>query len=408
MKPRLPNLIKLSNRTNLTNLTNLSDPTGLTDEDKQVARPWRRPALSMAVAGMLLVAGPLVGTASAQDDTTAPSAPEVELLTEDPKAGEPATVRFTSSDPDSGLDGFWYGINAERKQFFAPAPAPPGGTGSAEITFTTSPEGGRMFVYVWSEDIAGNHSDRSVFDFFVPRDPPPPPPVPETTPIASWGLDSDIFDGTLILEDSVGEHHMSLAGVEGTDYDWVDDRFCFPWSALDLSGSPEAFAATGDPVIATDESFSVSAHVLPGEPTGGDQTVLSQSGPTGPAALLQQTAGDGWRFAVPPLSPARPGGVAETAPGSLLPAAWNHLAGVVDWPGREIRLYVNGELAATGELAAPAWPARGPFYVGTAGSLRGTGAPLNGTVDRVRVWSGRLLEDQIEDLAFGSGRPDLC
>jgi hypothetical protein len=349
----------------------------------------------MLVAGSWLSVGPVPGAAAdTADDVTSPATPEVELVGDTPKAGEAATVRFTSSDPDSGLDGFWYGINEEAKRNFVAAPALPGEPGSAEVTFMVPPDGGHIFVYVWAEDLAGNHSNRAILDFFAPRDPPPPP---EATPIARWPLDSDT------TQDTFGDNDLTLSGIVGIDYNWVENRACFPESALDLHGSAEAHAATSDAVVATDASFSVAAWVVPGGPVDEDQTVLSQSGAIRSALRLEQTVEGSWRLAMPNVSPGRPGGVAETAPGSVIDGVWNHLAGVVDLVEGELRLYVNGQLAATGDMATTWWPARGPFYLGVAGSLQGVASPFHGTVDFVGVWSGRLLDSQIESLCRGGG-----
>jgi hypothetical protein len=387
----------------------------MTSQDTPAGRSWPRRTLSVAasaaVAGALLWAGPLPGAAAGEvgtADTTAPSTPEVELLGDPPRAGELATLRFTSADPDSGLKGFWYGIHEEVKRDFVAAPAPAGVPGVAEVTFPVPPEGGRIFVYVWAEDIADNFSDRAIFDWFAERDLPPPP---EAAPIASWPLNAT-------TDDVLGGNHLTLPGVEGADYDWVADRVCFPQSALYLHGSAGAYAATAGEVIATDESFSVAAWVVPGAPTGEDQTVLSQSGAMlsqggqggaiRSAVMLQQTAEGSWRFAVPHVSPARPEGVAQTAPGSVKVGVWNHLAGVVDLVEGEIRLYVNGELAATGEVADAVGRAQGPFYLGVAGTRLSTGSPFSGAIDGVWVWSGRLLASQIRDLGLGGGMLQPC
>jgi concanavalin A-like lectin/glucanase superfamily protein len=222
------------------------------------------------------------------------------------------------------------------------------------------------------------------------------PTVPEAVPIARWPLNG-------ATSDVVGGHHLVLPGVVATDYDWVDDRACRPESALNLHGTAEAYAATAGPVVETDESFSVAAWVAPGT-AAVDQTVLSQAGVNRPAVLLQQTAEDGWRFALSNLSAVRPGsGVAETVPGSVLHGVWNHVAGVVDLPDGEVRLYVNGELAGTGALPASSWPARGSFYLGVAGTMRTVGSPFIGIIDSVDVWSGRLLASQIEAMGRTGG-----
>jgi hypothetical protein len=207
------------------------------------------------------------------------------------------------------------------------------------------------------------------------------------------------------ISDVVGDNDLTLLGSEGTDYDWTEDRGCRPQRALQLHGSGEAYAATAAAVVGTDVSFSVAAWVVPGAAAADDQVVLSQSGATSPAMLLEHTGEGSWRFAVPSVSPARSGGVAETAPGSVKLAVWNHLAGVVDMVEGELRLYVNGELAATGEVPATVWQARGPFYLGVAGTMHDTESPFQGTMDNVAVWSGRLLESQIRDMGIGGGFP---
>jgi concanavalin A-like lectin/glucanase superfamily protein len=375
---------------------------------KKVAGSWPRRALSVVaattLAGSALLAGSAPGAAAAvvnQVDVTAPAAPDVSLLGDTPRGGELATLRFTSTDADTGLDGFWYGINEEIKREFVAAPALAGVPGVADVTFIVPPVGGRIFVFVWAEDGAGNSSNRTVFDFFAQ---PADRPVPEAIRIASWPLDGDAVD-------VVGANNLTLAGVVGDDYSWVEDGACGPESALDLHGTASGYAATIAPVISTSASFSIAALVGPGTTARGDQTVLSQAGASHPAMLLQQTAEESWRFAVPSLSPVRQeSGVAETAPGTVQHNTWNHLAGVVDLGEEEIRLYVNGELAATGELPASRWPARGSFYLGAAGTTQSVESPFTGTVDSVGVWSGRLLASQIRNLAFfgGGGFPPDC
>lgn len=92
---------------------------------------------------------------------------------------------------------------------------------------------------------------------------------------------------------------------------------------------------------------------------------------------------------------------------------WNHLAGVLDLFSGEVRLYVNGELAATaatGDAGTRRWPADGPFYLSVAGTTRNIASePLDGAVDSVDVWTSTLDPDRIRDMAVGNGVPiDGC
>jgi hypothetical protein len=73
-------------------------------------------------------------------DVTSPTTPKVEIVGEKPSAGEPVTLRFTSSDKHSGLSGFWYGINEEVKRTSKSS------SGTTTITFTTPSSGGRTWI----------------------------------------------------------------------------------------------------------------------------------------------------------------------------------------------------------------------------------------------------------------------
>ena len=182
----------------------------------------------------MLLAGSVTSAAAATvDDLTAPETPVIEVLTDSPMEDEPVTLRFTSSDADSGLDGFWYGIGIEARQEFVAAPAPPGETSTAEIAFTPT-EFGLVLVHVWAQDVAGNLSDRATEFIRVER---VPPPLPEAVLTAHWNLDADD------IQDRVGENDLTLFGVEGVDYSWIEDRTCFPEAALDLHGSADGYAA---------------------------------------------------------------------------------------------------------------------------------------------------------------------
>jgi hypothetical protein len=211
--------------------------------------------------------------------------------------------------------------------------------------------------------------------------------------LSQWSLDGS-------GSDDIGGSPLSLAGAEGVDYDWVEDRICFPWSALGLRVSGQSYAWTGGPLVTTDESYTVAAWVKLDSLTGSYQTVLTQRGTGRGAFYLQVTPDDRWRFSLPQLESGTTAWTgAETEAGTAEAGVWTHLTGVFDLGKGEVRLYVDGELAATGPAVDSPWHANGPLYIGAAGIQDGgIYQPLHGAIDTVSVWSSTLDPDRIADL----------
>lgn len=220
--------------------------------------------------------------------------------------------------------------------------------------------------------------------------------------LARWNLNGDGGD-------TVGGNDLSLAGVEGVDYEWVEDRACLPFRALGLRLSGSGYAETAGPVVVTDESFTVTAWVKLDSVTGDYQTVLAQRGAGRAAMYLQATPEDSWRLSMPQQESGETGwAAAESAAGSVTVGAWTHLAGVFDLAAGEVRLFVNGELADVGAAVESPWHADGPFYIGSAGLVDGAvDQPVHGAIDTVTAWSSTLDPDRVADMArpspFGGG-----
>jgi hypothetical protein len=221
---------------------------------------------------------------------------------------------------------------------------------------------------------------------------------PAVQQLSRWNLDGSGAD-------EVGTNSLTVVGTEGVDYDWVEDRTCFPWSALGLQMSGQGFARTAGPVVATDESYTVATWVKLDSLTGGYQTVVAQRGAGQAAFYLQVTPDGGWRLALPQsTSDATNWAGAETPAGVVVAGAWTHVAAAFDLARGEIRLYVNGELAAAAAGPESPWQANGPFYIGAGGAPGGVAhQPVRGSVDEVAVWSSTLDPDRIASL----GRPVL-
>ncbi|CAL9618587.1 hypothetical protein SUDANB121_05813 [Nocardiopsis dassonvillei] len=156
--------------------------------------------------------------------------------------------------------------------------------------------------------------------------------------------------------------------------------------------------ATENPVIDTDDAFTVSAWVrLDGQPSRA-YTAVSQAGNRHSGFYLgyQHTDGGRWIFKQAPhdgddtsisqrvlsLEPAQTG-------------VWTHLMGTYDPETGALTLYVDGVEQGT-HIQQSAWNAQGPFVIGGA-LYRGTYHDFwPGAIDDVRVWD-RVLTDEVPE-----------
>jgi hypothetical protein len=220
--------------------------------------------------------------------------------------------------------------------------------------------------------------------------------------LSQWSLDGSGLD-------DIGGSPLTLVGSEFVDYEWVEDRDCFPWSALGLQVSGQGHAKTSGPVITTDESFTITTWVKPDSMTGEYQTVLSQAGSNVAGLYLQATPDGRWRFAMPQQdSGSATLVVAESQAGVVQPGQWIHLAGVFDLARGQVRLYVGGQLVDTDDTVTSPWHASGPLYLGVAGTTgAGVSQQWHGAIDAVSAWKSTLDPDRISDMANRSLFPGL-
>src|SRR4051812_17518439 len=181
-------------------------------------------------------------------------------------------------------------------------------------------------------------------------------------------------------KDSAGAHDATLTGgaswgpgIRGA-------------SALTTNGS-NGFADTGDTVLDTTRSFSVSAWVKLNRATGF-QTVVSIDGGQVSNFFLQ-FRDDTRRFAFVRLpsdasvgAPAFPSATFDPVVGQ-----WYQLTGVYDSAAKTLALYVNGQLQDT--TAAPdAWAPSGHLVIGR-GKFGGNPVDwVSGSIDDVRAYAG--------------------
>ncbi|MFD0688738.1 LamG domain-containing protein [Actinomadura fibrosa] len=180
--------------------------------------------------------------------------------------------------------------------------------------------------------------------------------------------------------------------------------------AVRFAGGGEGL--TAGPAVRTDSSFTVAALVKTEQLGDTSGVAVSQDGGlhNGFALGYRYAAGSQrWTFDLfgkpdddhTSITSAIPGGD-DVAP---VQGQWTALAAVHDAQKREVRLYVNGALAARGFYVAPVQgSASGPLVLGR-GKRNGepTGRWL-GSVDEVHVYGGVLSEPEIAGLS-GQTRP---
>jgi Concanavalin A-like lectin/glucanases superfamily len=210
---------------------------------------------------------------------------------------------------------------------------------------------------------------------------------------------------------NVGEWHMDDLGfgpafdASGMDHDLTFHNGAFMppagsgriGSALRLDGVDD-YAAPDSQVLHTDQSFTVSAWVRP-TTRSVDQTFISQesTGSLGGFALkLGSENGGVWKLVV--HASATDTDLAHatiaSAPALNVTTAYHHLVGVFDAQKLELRLYVDGVLAATTAMNAlwRPWSATGRLLIGRHHSGPAASELTAGDVDEVRVYQGVVTD----------------
>jgi Concanavalin A-like lectin/glucanases superfamily len=163
------------------------------------------------------------------------------------------------------------------------------------------------------------------------------------------------------------------------------------------------FAASEAPgPVATTESFTVTAWVSLGpSPIGGSAeyaTAASQLGDEAAAFYLGVAEGS-WAFSMKDADTNDPGHTIRAQSGVAAPDpdTWVHLAGVHDVSAGQIRLYLDGELAATAPFSEP-WQAQGPLTIGRSQAHATASDFWAGAVTDVRVYHSVVTDQDIRSL----------
>lgn len=209
-------------------------------------------------------------------------------------------------------------------------------------------------------------------------------------------------DGTVAYDSSNYAHDLTLTGgatipPSGAGHDGTGLLL------MDGTGSADA----DGPVLNTDQSFTVSAWANLSS-AGSARTVISQDGFNQSAFALLY---DGSHWAMRMYNTdglVNQTYVSATDPDAVTLNTWTYLTAVYDAPKAEMRLYVNGKLAATQAIAG-AWAANGSFVVGRSRLGGNPTARWLGAIDEVRAYAG-VLSPLTGDWRFASctGSPVDC
>jgi hypothetical protein len=170
--------------------------------------------------------------------------------------------------------------------------------------------------------------------------------------------------------------------------------------ALSVNGS-RGFASSAQPVVRTDNSFTVTAWVNLTS-ASGFHTAVSQDGVSVSGFFLQYSASDS-RWALAMTSADSTSSVTSRALSAAAPAlgTWTHLAGVYNAGSGQLLLYVNGTLNGSASFTAP-WSANRGLQVGR-GLWGGAAADFfPGAIDEVRAFR-RVLS--AAEVASSAGLP---
>ncbi|MFI6416927.1 LamG-like jellyroll fold domain-containing protein [Streptomyces sp. NPDC050842] len=272
------------------------------------------------------------------------------------------------------------------------------------VTAKFAPPAGTHTLQVRAVDPQGRWGTQAVLDFRVARG---------VDPVGRWqftetsgtAIDSAPDGGTshATLYGAVTRDNRGRRGVITHDEDGallnppVVDR------GLSLGGTT-GYASTAGPVVTTGSSYTISAWVRL-EDGSQNRTALGQDGTmTGgwysAFYLGYRSESQKWEIRTSPKD-TTDGDIGTQFVQSKQPATlgvWTHLAAVYDAPNTEIRLYVNGELQGTDQVA-PSWTSTGKFQIGRVWWRGAYYDHWKGSIDEVTVWQNKVDESEILDEA---------
>ncbi|WP_344938375.1 DUF4082 domain-containing protein [Sphaerisporangium flaviroseum] len=220
-------------------------------------------------------------------------------------------------------------------------------------------------------------------NYFATATDSPPLHAPATT---------EVYGGNGVY--AYGPASQFPASTYGAGNYWVDVNFASDltrWVASSIQPAEEPLAQTADPVLRTDESFTISAW-LRWNDKDGDYRVIEQKGTHQAPFRLGNTPDRGLVFT---LTSADTGdATTEGVLSDVEPPVneWFHLAGVYDATAKTATLYLNGNPIGTAQLTYSTWNANAPSRLGSS---------MIGAIDEVKLYQRALNSSDVTGLYAG-------
>ncbi|ETA71174.1 LamG-like jellyroll fold domain-containing protein [Actinospica robiniae] len=198
-----------------------------------------------------------------------------------------------------------------------------------------------------------------------------------------------------------GTNFLTLAGT----YTWATATVGANanTTVLSLDGT-SGYGSTGNTVVNTTGSYSISAWVDPAAPTSGAQVIAGECGNNHCALYFGITSGGYWQIGGQGSDTASDdtyyGATYSTATAAA--NTWTHVVATFNAATDTYALYLNGSLAATAAGRPTGWGATGPLTVGGLYIL-GSGTPvtknfLDGEISNLKTYNYALSAPQITAL----------
>ena len=295
-----------------------------------------------------------------------------------PCGGVGTTGRFTLTPGAPDVVGFWWGTS-DPPVHWAPAPTP-----GAPVDIDLTPRrGGFHWLFVTSQDTAGNRRSAPMYSFTVDDAQPE---------LARWLLND--ANGAPTLADDTG-HGNDLTLVGGALEQ--PGRLVSGSPALTLTNATTAGQqAYRSALLDTSLGLTIAAWVKLDVKREVEEVIVSQTAASNSAVkLVYSPSSDSFNLATSSMdgTPQWTSASSTTAPKV---GVWTHLTGVLDTETDELRIYVNGVLEGT---------TTGAFSRSSAGQFT-VGGGWDGSIQDVRVWQRVLFPSEIRDMVdpLGAGR----
>ncbi len=219
--------------------------------------------------------------------------------------------------------------------------------------------------------------DRALDGAEVQADAATPIQTPRSGPIAAYAFDEGI--GATVQDVSVHEHTATIEG----EAEWAKGKY---GDALSFQNEGDCASVADSPELRLTEEFTIEAWVRPDGGIYEDPVVVREGGGEDVFGLGIGSNEEGHAEAF-----IGEGAESETAVGGkeIRDYEWVHIAAT--WDGATIRLYVDGELAATKATTTPPGGGEGALRIG----CDTPNGPFGGRIDEVRVYGRTLDEDEI-------------